>query len=216
MPMSRSAAAKHQSASYANVGWNVSFWTYSIGRFSGEISSPQGRSVGFPNSSWFHQFPKRPMPCATRSPGRDAVGELGDVCARALGDDHADDHPEPDPAPHAEPALPDGERPPPLVRELVPARDHVVQARPHDAGRDAPDGAAEDEVPVAAPPRPADARDDDRCGDRDEERQPVEMDRERPELDRARVGRRDGSEYRRRHGPRHSADKSLSPYGESD
>ena len=41
----------------------------SIGRFSGSISSPHGRSVGFPKSSWFHQLPKRPMPCATRSPG---------------------------------------------------------------------------------------------------------------------------------------------------
>ena len=71
--------------------------------------------------------------------------------------------------------------------QLVPARDHVVQARADDAGGDAPDGDAEDEIPVAAAPRPADPRDHDRRRDRDEQRQPVEVDRERPELDRARA-----------------------------
>src|ERR687884_152521 len=60
-------------------------------------------------------------------------------------------------APHAEPALPDGERPPPRAGHLVPAREVVVRARADDAERDAPDGDAEDEVPVAPQPPPANA-----------------------------------------------------------
>ena len=91
--------------------------------------------------------------------GRDAVGELRDGDARAPRDDRPDDTAEPDPAPDAEAALPDRERPPPLVRQLVPARDDVVEPRADDSGGDAPHRDAEDEIPVAAAPRPADSGD---------------------------------------------------------
>ncbi len=33
------------------------------------IFSPQGRLVGLPKSSWFHQLPIRPIPCASSRPG---------------------------------------------------------------------------------------------------------------------------------------------------
>ena len=131
--------------------------------------------------------------------GRDAVQEARDVGPGTLRDDRAHEDPEPDAAPHPETAPPDGERPPPLVRELVPARDHVVQARPDDAGRDAPDRQPEDEVPVPAAPRPADPGDENRGADRDEQRQAVEVDRERPELDGARLGRGDGGKVVQSH-----------------
>src|SRR5262245_1076579 len=101
---------------------------------------------------------------------RHAVRKSGDARAGAPGDDRPDQDAEPDASPHAEAALPDRERPPPLVRELVPARDHVVQPGADDPERDAPDGEPEDEVPVAPAARPADPRDDDRRDDRDEQR----------------------------------------------
>jgi hypothetical protein len=47
----------------------VSEEAYWIGRFSGSISRPHGRFVGLPKSSWFHQLPKRPIPCASIRPG---------------------------------------------------------------------------------------------------------------------------------------------------
>src|SRR5262245_10354405 len=121
---------------------------------------------------------------------RDAVRELRDRRAGAMRDDRSDETPETDPAPDAEPALPDRKRPPPLVRQLVPARDDVVEAGADDPRRDAPDGDAKDEIPVAAPPRPAKPGYRDRCRDRDEERQTVEVDRQRTDLDRARARRR--------------------------
>jgi hypothetical protein len=63
-----------------------------------------------------------------------------------------------DPAPDPEAALPDLEDALPLrVGHLAPAREHVVEPRADDAARDSPHGDAEDEIPVAAPPRPADA-----------------------------------------------------------
>ena len=66
----------------------------------------------------------------------------------------------------------------------------VVEPRADDSRGDAPDGDAKDEIPVAAAPRPADSRDRDRGRDGHQQSQTVEVDRERPELDRARLGRR--------------------------
>ena len=93
---------------------------------------------------------------------------------------------------------------PPLVGHLVPARGDVVQAGADDPGGDAPDGAAEDEVPVAAAVDPAAAGDPRADRDRGEQREPVHVDRERPELERARAGRGDRREdaHRRRILPR--------------
>ena len=71
-------------------------------------------------------------------PGREAVGEEPDVRAGALRDEAADEAAGGDPAPDAEAALPDRERPPPLVGHLVPARREVVEPRADDARRRRP------------------------------------------------------------------------------
>ena len=112
----------------------------------------------------------------------------------APNDDRAGDAAEQDPAPHAEAALPDREDAPPLVRDLVPARDHVVEARADDAEGDAPDRHAQDEIPVAAAARPAQAGQSDARGDAEQQHQPVHVQRQRAELEDARVGRRNRCE----------------------
>ena len=139
---------------------------YSSGRRSASISSPQGRSVGLPKSSWFHQLPTRPIACATRRPGAAASSSAVTLAPARWAMIPADEDAAGDAAPDAEAALPDRERPPPLVRHLVPARREVVEARADDPGADAPDGDAEDQIPVAA------ARDPARAGDRDARRDP--------------------------------------------
>ena len=126
--------------------------------------------------------------------GREAVGEQPHVRPGALRDEAADEAPEGDPAPDAEAALPDRDRPPPLVGHLVPARREVVEPRADDAGADAPDGTAEDQVPVAAAVDEPGAGDPDADADRGEQRQPVHVDRQRPEVDGAAAGRGDRGE----------------------
>ena len=132
-----------------------------------------------------------------QEPGREAVGEQRDALARSPDDDAAGDDAEEDAAPDAEAALPDREGPPPLVRQLVVARDDVVEPRADDARRDAPDGGAQHEVPVAAAPRPAHAGEADRSDDGDEQRDPVHVDRQRPDVDRAGGRRRERGEEAR-------------------
>src|SRR5439155_1320130 len=63
--------------------------------------------------------------------------------------------------------------------------------RADDPERDAPDGDAEDEIPVAAPPHPPPPGQRDRRRDREQEHQAVHVDRERAEVDRAAVRRGD-------------------------
>ena len=75
---------------------------------------PPRQVVGLPKSSWFHQFPSRPMPCASSRPGATASMNATHARARAVHDDRAAMHAEEDPAPDAEAALPDGEDAPPL------------------------------------------------------------------------------------------------------
>ena len=130
----------------------------------------------------------------------EAVGQEPDVGACPLGDDAPDEAAEGDSAPDPEASLPDRERAPPLLGHLVPARDDVVQARPHDPGGDTPDRAAEDEVPVAAARNPAPAGHVDTQRDRREQGQPVHVHRERPEVERAgaRRGDREEDAQRRR------------------
>ena len=119
-------------------------------------------------------------------PRRGGVEEGGDARAGPAGDDAADDDAAGDPAPDPEPALPDGERPPPLVRNLVPARREVVEPGADDAGADAPDGDAEDQIPVAAARDPAHAGDRDARGDPGQQHQAVHVDRHGAEVERAR------------------------------
>src|SRR6185437_16004546 len=103
--------------------------------------------------------------------------------AGAVDDHGAGDAAEQDAAPDAEAALPDGERPPPMVGYLVPAGDVVVDARADDPERDAPHGDPQDEVPVAAEPRPADAGEPDTRRDCDEQHEPVHVDVQRAQVD---------------------------------
>src|SRR5919109_2962882 len=149
--------------------------------------------------------PEAADPVRDEQPRRRGVHQRPGVLAGPLRDVGADDRPEEDPAPDAETAFPDLEDALPLrVGHLRPARDHVVGAGADDPGGDAPDGDAEEEVPVAAlrpgPLRPAQARDDDADGDREQQHQPVHVDVERADLEEA--VRRRGN--RRDHGP-HSA-----------
>src|SRR3954453_208077 len=134
------ARLRFQMISYRKVGWNVVKSAYCEGRFSGSIFSPQGRLVGLPNSSWLNQLPTRPIDCATSSAGTPAASmNAGTSSPRrftrhsptltpsALPPPPPDQHAERDPAPDPQAALPHGERAPPGVRDLVPARDVVVQ-----------------------------------------------------------------------------------------
>src|SRR5512144_1696870 len=77
-------------------------------------------------------------------PRGDAVRELRHGDAGAARDDRADDGTEANPAPDAEAALPDREGAPPLVGQLVPARDDVVEAGSDDPERDARNRDAQD------------------------------------------------------------------------
>ena len=139
---------------------------------------PPRSVVGLPKSSWFHQLPMRPMPCASSSPGATASMNAATLTPGAADDDRAGERAEQDAAPDAEPALPDLEDALPLRRRhLVPGGDVVVGARADDAEADAPDRDADDEIPVAALRAPAPAGQPDRSDDRDEQRQPVEVER---------------------------------------
>jgi hypothetical protein len=73
----------------------------------------------------------------------------------------------------------------------------VVQPRADDPGRDAPHGDAQDQIGVAFPPAPAPARQVDGGDDRDEERQPVGVNRRQRagEIELARGRRRDAGEH---------------------
>src|SRR5206468_10074030 len=86
---------------------------------------------------------------------RDCVHEEPDALPGPVHHPRAGKHAEEDSAPDAEAALPDREGAPPGVRHLAPARDVVVETRPDDSGRDAPDRDPEDQIPVAAPADPA-------------------------------------------------------------
>jgi hypothetical protein len=103
--------------------------------------------------------------------GRAGVHERGDVRASSVHAPDADGDAERDPAPDAEAALPDRERAPPGVRDLVPARDHVIEAAADQAGGEAPQRDLVDQLGVASgrdPAAPGDVhRGDD--GDRVEE-----------------------------------------------
>src|SRR5690348_5437078 len=114
--------------------------------------------------------------------GRDRVHEQADAVPGAAHDPRAGRDAEGDRAPDAEPARPHRERPVPVRVDggvLVPARDQVVDARADDPEDHAPDGDAVDEIPVAAPAHPALPGEPDGGRDREQEHQPVHVDRER-------------------------------------
>ena len=116
-----------------------------------------------------------------QDPGSGRVHEGVDALAGAVHHPGADEHAGGDAAPDPEAAFPDGERLPPLVVDRVPARDHVVEPRAHDAREDAPHGRAEDEIPARVaperpPPGPAPPRDPGRSNDPEQEHQPIGVD----------------------------------------
>ena len=71
----------------------------------------------------------------------------------------------------------------------------MVDAGADDAEGDAPDGDARDELPLAAERGPALAGQPDGGQDRDEQRQPVEVERQRAEVERAAGRAGDGAEH---------------------
>ena len=160
----------------------------------GRSRAPTGRSVGLPKSSWFHQLPSRPTPCARSSPGaRQSASSHTSAPARL-----ATKPPTRQPS-----AMPPHTPSPPFQIANGPHHSsgtssqlvsEVVEAGADDAGGDAPDRAAEDEVPVAAARDPPAAGDVDAERDRREQREPVHVDRERAEVERAGARRRDREE----------------------
>src|SRR5206468_7580060 len=74
------------------------------------------------------------------------VQHPGDIRPPPSQDPDPDDHPPGDAPPAPQAALPDRERPPPGVRHLVPARDHVVEPPTDDPGRKAPQRTLLDEL----------------------------------------------------------------------
>jgi hypothetical protein len=70
----------------------------------------------------------------------------------------------------------------------------VVKPRADDAEADAPDGDAEDQIPVAALRDPAAAGDPDAGDDPGQQHQAVHVDDQRADVDRAAGRRRDGGE----------------------
>src|SRR5262249_8676198 len=72
-------------------------------------------------------------------PRCDRSGEEAHALTGPTDDEAARKTAEQDPAPHSEASLPHRERPPPLVRHLVPARDVVVRPCADDPEGDPPD-----------------------------------------------------------------------------
>ena len=97
-----------------------------------------------------------------------------------------------DPAPDAQPALPDGERPPPVRRDFVPAGGEEVEAAADQAGGEAPQRDVVDELARAALGLPAARRDHHRGRDREHVHQTVHVDEQRPDV--KAVERRAGEE----------------------
>src|SRR5436309_10571316 len=136
-------------------------------------------------------------PLCEQETRRDSVREAGDARTGAMDDPRPDQTAEEDSAPDAEPAAPDGKRPPPLLRYLVPTRDVVVGAGADDAGRDTPDGYPQDEVGVAAHPLPAHPGQPDARDYREQQHQTVQVDRPAEDVEDAAVRRGDRCEKHR-------------------
>src|SRR5215213_3306288 len=141
--------------------------------------------------------PEAADPLREEEAGRGGVQKREHRHPGATQDDRAGDAAEEDASPDAEPALPDGKDAAPLrIGNLAPRRQVVVEPRTDDAGGDAPDGNAEDEVPVAALASPAQPGEADARDDRDQQREAVHVDCQRPEVDGTLAGRRDRRDQR--------------------
>ena len=166
--------------------------TVPVGPAAGSISSPHGRSVGLPKSSWFHQLPMRPIACATSRPGAAASRSTGTFAPARRATRPPTSTPPANP-----PQMP---RPPSQTAngphhssgtsfQLV-ARGRAARRR---CRRRRPRRRPEDQIPVAAACTQR-CRSDDAGGDRRQQHQPVHVDRHGAEVDRA--GRGEGIEAR--------------------
>ncbi len=88
-----------------------------------------------------------------------------------------------DSAPDAEAPLPDGERPPPVRRDLTRGRDEEVDAPADQPGREPPHGDLVAEVGIAAELGPASARDEDGRGHGEDVGQAVGVDEQGTEVE---------------------------------
>ena len=158
------------------------------GRCSESISRPHGRSVGLPKSSWLNQLPMRPMPCASSRPGATAsMNERGRSRLRGGRSRRRRGTPSRIPPQTPRPPFQTANDALPLrVGHLVPARDVVVErarrrCRPR---RPRPRrGSTRSRSPPA--PHPAHAGQPDAGRDREQQHQPVHVDRQRAEVERA-------------------------------
>ena len=138
------------------------------------------------------------MPCASRSPGATASIISGtllpDRCTTQAPARTPNGIAPQMPSPPSQTAA----KPVPVRvdrRILVPARDVVVEAGADDAGDDAPERDAEDEIPVAAPGHPAAAGQPDAGGDAEQQHHAVHVEVRRPDdVERAVRGRGDVAE----------------------
>ncbi len=114
---------------------------------------------------------------------RGGVEEARHVGARAAQAPDPGGRPQGDPAPDPQAALPDRERPPPVVGDLVPARGQEVEAPADDPGREAPQRHVLDELARAALRLPAARGDRDRREHGEHVAEPVDADVEGPDVD---------------------------------
>ena len=128
--------------------------------------------------------------------GCGGVQEARDVGAAAAQHEHSAEGTHGDAAPDAEPAFPDGQRAPPVVGNLVPARRQEVEASADQAGREATQGDLADELARAAPAFPSPGGERDGRDERDNVGQPVYADLERTDMHA--VERRAGDRGKRR------------------
>src|SRR5690242_14583790 len=93
-----------------------------------------------------------------QEPGSNRIHHQTDAVTGAPHDDRAGRDARGDRSPDPESPVPHRREAPPVLMDrgiLAPARDVVVRARADDAEDDAPEGDAEDEIPVATPAHPA-------------------------------------------------------------
>src|SRR4051794_28253016 len=102
------------------------------------IRTAQGRSDGQPKSSWLKVVADPADRLCDEQRGRRRVKERRNVAADPVHPPDAGERAERDSAPDAKPALPDGERPPPVIESVARRGQKEVQAPPGQPGRNPP------------------------------------------------------------------------------
>jgi hypothetical protein len=114
--------------------------------------------------------------------GSDGIHESGDVGARAAQPPRSDERAGGDPAPDPQASLPDRERPPPVVGNLVPARREVVQPSPYESRREPPHRDVVHQLPPPSALLPAPHRENDGGADPEHIHQPIRVKEQRPDV----------------------------------